>query len=67
MAKGKKFAQVCEECVACGACLKACNFNAIEIKNGVKAKISEEVCVGCGKCKMVCPANVIKMVARGEV
>ncbi len=65
MTKSKRFAQVGNECVACGVCLKACNFNAIEIKKGIIAEISKDACVGCGKCKMVCPANVIAMVERG--
>ncbi len=63
--KSKKVANVSKECVACGTCLKACMFNAIEIKKGIKAIVNTENCVACGKCKMVCPANVITMVERG--
>ncbi len=60
----KKVANVGKECVACGACLKACQFGAITIVKGVRAEIMTDACVACGKCKMVCPANVIKMVER---
>ncbi len=64
--KIKKMASVSNECVACGTCLKACYFNAIEIKKGIKAVVNKDACVACGKCKMVCPANVITMVEKGE-
>ncbi len=66
MVKVKKIACVSNDCVACGTCLRACKFGAIEIKKGIKAIISEERCVACGKCKMVCPADVIDMVERGN-
>ncbi len=66
MEKIKKIAQVSDDCVACGTCIKACRFGAIDIKKGIKANISAQNCVACGKCKMVCPANVIVMVERGN-
>ncbi len=65
MNKIKKIAFVSNDCVACGTCLRACKFDAIDIKKGIIANISAERCVACGKCKMVCPANVITMVERG--
>ena len=47
------------DCVACGCCVKVCPRNAIEIWNGIMAKINMESCVGCGKCAKECPASVI--------
>lgn len=46
-------------CVACGCCLKACKLNAINISEGVFAKINEIKCVGCGMCAKQCPASII--------
>lgn len=47
------------DCVACGCCVKVCPRNAVEIWNGIMAKIKMESCVGCGKCAKECPASVI--------
>ena len=52
-------------CVACGACVKECPKEAIEVWKGCYAKINEESCVGCGKCAKVCPADCITVKERG--
>ena len=46
-------------CVACGSCVKVCPMSAIQVYNGIMAKVNLEKCVGCGKCAKECPASVI--------
>ncbi|MBS3995471.1 MAG: RnfABCDGE type electron transport complex subunit B [Alkaliphilus sp.] len=46
-------------CLGFGTCLKACQFDAIEITDGKLAKIISERCTACGKCIEVCPKQVI--------
>lgn len=48
-----------KDCVACGCCAKVCPFSAIQVVNGVMAKVNYEKCVGCGKCAKECPASII--------
>ncbi len=50
-----------DACVACGCCVKVCPLNAIQIWNGVWAKVDRTRCVGCGKCARECPATVIEI------
>jgi hypothetical protein len=47
-----------EKCVGCGACEKACEGSAIEIKNG-KALIDLDACWGCGRCLKECPKGAV--------
>jgi Na+-translocating ferredoxin:NAD+ oxidoreductase subunit B len=49
-----------EKCIACGNCIDACPFDAIEINNG-SAEIIEEKCQKCNKCISACPTNAIKI------
>lgn len=66
--KSKRLAQVDREfCVACGACLKECQFGAITIEQGGYANIDQDQCIGCGKCAKICPASVIEIIARKEM
>lgn len=46
-------------CLGYGTCVKACQFDAIEIVDGRIAKIDPEKCTACGKCLEVCPKSVI--------
>jgi heterodisulfide reductase subunit A len=57
---------VCEvnehECVACGACIKACTYGAIEFHEtprGKKAHVIPVLCKGDGLCNAKCPTNAI--------
>ena len=47
-------------CVGFGTCVKACNFDAMKIVDGI-VEIDEEKCTGCGACVEVCPRNVLKL------
>lgn len=47
-------------CMGLGSCVAACDFDAIEIKDGI-AFIHQDKCVGCGKCVNSCPKNIIEL------
>ena len=62
-------------CVACGACVEACRFGAVQINDLGCAEVDEEKCIGCGACTAVCTAGnltsfnfrrVHTLVRRGE-
>lgn len=60
----KKQAEVDRErCVACGACMKQCPRNAIQVLRGRYAEV-KEICVGCGICAKICPADCITVKER---
>lgn len=46
------------KCIGCGACVKSCPTNAIEISGG-RAYISQNKCIGCGECTIVCKTGAI--------
>lgn len=48
-------------CLGCGSCYDVCEFDAIEIVNGL-AVIDKEKCTACLKCIDVCPKNLIELV-----
>lgn len=51
--------KVCEfGCLGFGSCVKACQFDAIHIVNGV-AVVDEDKCTNCGMCMDTCPKNLI--------
>ena len=57
---------VCEvdesKCIACGACISACTYDAIEFhdtKLGQKASVNAVLCKGDGLCNAKCPTNAI--------
>ncbi|MFR4163088.1 MAG: DUF362 domain-containing protein [Paraclostridium sordellii] len=61
MAKKRKAIVDTNYCVACGACVKSCPLQIINVEQDVFAKINFEKCVGCGKCAKTCPASVIEI------
>jgi len=64
--KGRKAREVCSVCcIVCKKCVKACNFDAVEIKEN-RAFIDYEKCTQCGKCIDVCPNDVIVRVVPGK-
>lgn len=50
-------------CDGCGACAKACRFNAIAVVKK-KVLIFPEICHHCGACVIACPQNAISEVQR---
>lgn len=48
-------------CLGCGTCKDVCNYDAIEIVNGV-AVINQERCVSCMACVKICPKHLIELV-----
>jgi uncharacterized Fe-S center protein len=49
-----------KHCTSCGACLKACAHDAIDLSTG-KAVLDENLCVGCGRCITVCEPQAIRI------
>ncbi len=47
-------------CLGYGTCVKACQFGAISIVDGI-AVIDSDKCTSCGACIKVCPRNVIEL------
>lgn len=59
---------VCEvkehDCVTCGACITACTYEAIELRNtpaGIKAWVNPILCKGDGLCCTKCPTSAIAL------
>ena len=52
-------------CIGLGNCVKACNFDAMHIVNGV-AKSDRSKCVGCGACVDACPKSLVKLVSERQ-
>ena len=57
---------VCEvkddDCVACGACITACKYDAIELQEtsyGKKAVVNPVLCKGDGLCNTKCPTGAV--------
>lgn len=48
-------------CVACGACVEACRFGAVQINDLGCAEVNEEKCIGCGACARKCPRGLIDL------
>ena len=49
-----------KQCTACGACLKACVTDAIDLTTG-KAVINSARCTGCGRCISICEPQAIRI------
>jgi ferredoxin len=48
-------------CLGFGNCVKACQFDAISVVNGI-ATVDKEKCKACGKCVAACPKNLIELI-----
>lgn len=48
-------------CMGYGSCVKACQFDAIHVVDGV-AVVDKEKCKACGKCVEVCPKHLISLI-----
>lgn len=48
-------------CMGLGSCVKACEFDAITIKDSI-AFIDPEKCAGCARCVSACPKNIIELI-----
>ncbi len=48
-------------CLGYGTCVKACEFDAIHIINGI-AVVDPQACRACGKCVAACPRKLIELV-----
>lgn len=48
-------------CMGFGSCRKVCEFNAIEIMDGI-AVVDKEKCKACGKCVTACPKKLIELI-----
>ncbi|HEY8362712.1 MAG TPA: RnfABCDGE type electron transport complex subunit B [Tissierellaceae bacterium] len=48
-------------CLGCGTCKDVCQFDAIEMRNGV-AFVNKDKCTACMKCIEVCPKKIIELV-----
>lgn len=49
-----------KHCTACGACLKACAHDAIDLGSGT-AVLDSARCVGCGRCITICEPQAIRI------
>ncbi len=52
-------------CIGLGNCVKACQFDAMHIVDGV-AKVDRSKCVGCGACVDTCPKSIIKLIPASQ-
>lgn len=48
-------------CLGCGTCQDVCDFDAIEMVNGL-AVVNKEKCTACMKCIQTCPKGIIELV-----
>ena len=56
---GRAAVDVClKSCIACKRCEKACQYDAIHVKDGI-AVIDHDNCTRCGDCAGVCPRHCI--------
>lgn len=51
-------------CMGFGSCVKACNYDAIHVVDGV-AVVDASKCVGCGLCAAACPKHLIELIPAG--
>jgi len=49
-------------CTGCGACNEYCQFNALEVVDGIN-QVSYEKCMGCGVCVNKCDYDAMSLIA----
>jgi len=52
------------DCISCGACVAACTYGAVELREtprGVKASVNPILCKGDGLCNAKCPTGAIML------
>jgi ferredoxin len=57
-----------DDCIACGACVRSCQFSAMSLRGGA-VRIDSAACMGCGVCVSTCPQGVLALerdASRGE-
>ena len=52
-------------CVGLGNCVRACQFDAMHIVDGI-AKVDRSRCVGCGACVDICPKSIVKLIPESQ-
>lgn len=52
-------------CMGFGSCVRACDFNALHIIDGV-AVVYKDNCVACGACINICPKNLIEFIPANQ-
>ena len=52
-------------CLGFASCVRACEFNALHVIDGV-AEVYKENCVACGACIKVCPKDLIEFVPANQ-
>lgn len=55
---GPKAVILQEKCARCGTCLRRCQFDAVQEKDGAFA-VDPLACEGCGVCAKLCPSEAI--------
>ncbi len=65
--KGAATRAICEVgCIGCMRCVKACEYDAITVKNFL-ATVDPKACTGCYKCVGVCPTKCMRVLIPGTV
>ena len=55
------------QCTACGACLEACQVQAIRQEDDEPAMVDPDYCLGCGQWQAACFFDAIKLERRGKI
>jgi NAD-dependent dihydropyrimidine dehydrogenase PreA subunit len=48
-------------CIACGSCVEACQFEALDLTNGA-VTVDDDACMGCGVCISKCTQHALHLV-----